>query len=419
MAGKSSMSKITGCLAVVLFLLSIVATEVTYASEIDILVDKLVEKGILTRDEAQQIITETREETRKKVETGTHEGLPEWIQKIKIKGDFRLRYQGENKESDKADRHRGRYRLRVGVGAKVIDTVKVDFGLASGGDDPRSTNQSMANTFETPDIRINYAQAQWDPIPWLTLKGGKMNGIKNCIGYTSDLLWDSDINPEGASVQLHHKISDVELFLNTGFWILDEWSDDSSDPYMVVVQQGFKYKFGDKAHIRLACAYYSFDEVEGYMLDHSAGTNTLHGGVFKYDYDAINPSIEIGITEPFGESIPVPSLSVFGEYVYNGDPDDEDSGYLAGIKFGSEKVKKAFDWQVKYMYRHLEKDAWLDTFPDSNAYGGKTDVEGHEAILEIGIGKNMTLGLDYYSMERILGDEKNTSLWQVDWVLKL
>ena len=35
-------------------------------------------------------------------------------------------------------------------------------------------------------------------------------------------VWDSDIRPQGVSVSINRKVGDVELFVNNGFWIIDE-----------------------------------------------------------------------------------------------------------------------------------------------------------------------------------------------------
>jgi len=53
------------------------------------------------------------------------------------------------------------------------------------------------------------------------------------------------------------------------------------------------------------------------------------------------------------------------------------------------------------MYRHLEKDAWLDSFPDADALGGDTNAKANEFIFNYGIGKNMVFGLDYYDSKRL------------------
>ena len=63
----------------------------------------------------------------------------------------------------------------------------------------------------------------------------------------------------------------------------------------------------------------------------------------------------------------------------------------------------------------------LDIFPDSDALGGKTDIQSNEFIFEYGLGKHVTLGLDYYISERLKAPANNYSrehLLQVDVVYK-
>ncbi|RKX58413.1 MAG: hypothetical protein DRP29_06615 [Thermodesulfobacteriota bacterium] len=399
-----------------IFVWLLLIPSLSYSGEIDILVEKLVDKGILSLGEARAILIETKEEIRKNLAKGKLEILPKWIQNTKIKGDLRLRYQWEDKH-DAPDRHRGRYRFRLGLETKVNRTIKMSAGLATGGDDARSTNQTMCDGFSTPDIRLDYAYVEWMATSWLVLKAGKIKSIKKLIFRPSDLLWDSDINPEGISCLLSKKRNNYDLFMNVGFWILDE-EKEAVDPYMWIVQPGIEYKFGKNAHLKLALAGYSFDNVKGATLtngkNNSGKYNTLEGGVLKYNYNSISPSIEIGFKKPFGGLIPY--LTVFGDYVNNPDPSENNNGYLFGIKFGDKKVKRG-KWQVKYMYRYLEKDAWIDIFPDSDAYSGHTDVKGHEFAFTYGVGKNVTLGIDYYYMERIKGIGRK-HLLQLDWKIK-
>jgi len=51
------------------------------------------------------------------------------------------------------------------------------------------------------------------------LKAGKIKSIKKLLFRPSDLLWDSDINPEGISLLLNNKVNNFDLFMNTGFWM--------------------------------------------------------------------------------------------------------------------------------------------------------------------------------------------------------
>ncbi|MDD5771452.1 MAG: putative porin, partial [Candidatus Omnitrophica bacterium] len=72
----------------------------SYAGEIDLLLQKLVDKGVLTGAEAQQVKYETQEQVKKEIATAKSSSLPEWLQKIKLKGDLRLRYQYKHTKND-------------------------------------------------------------------------------------------------------------------------------------------------------------------------------------------------------------------------------------------------------------------------------------------------------------------------------
>ncbi len=399
------------------------------AGEIDILVDKLVEKNILTPIEAQIILDETRQEVAQEVAENKSYALPAWVQKMKLKGDLRLRYQWQKKKAS-AERTRGRYRFRLGATTDVTDKVEVGFGLATGSDDPRSTNQTMDSTFETPDIRLDYAYAKWDATPNISLYGGKFKR-KPILWQTSDLLWDGDINPTGFSAALGKSniFENVDGFLNVGSWVLEEASSDQSDPAMYYVQPGVKWAITDGISSKLALTYYNFTGLEGKNLTHNAGTNTTvnqGGGVngLYYSYNTLNPSFEIGMKNPLGKDFDlIKYAAFFTDFVHNPDPSENNNGYLYGVKFGDKKIKKPGQWQAKYMYRRLEKDAWVDAFPDSDAYSGDTGVKGHEASLKYALLKNVIFGLDYYCMELIdqsssTGNHRKENLVQVDLLFK-
>ena len=156
---------------------------VSYAGEVDILLQKLVEKGVLTAGEAQEIKTETQEQVKLEIAQGKNASLPQWLQTTKFKGDFRLRGQRQYKKSNNnnsagdtsIERSRARYRLRFGAESKVFDRAKVYFGLASGDSgDPRSTNQTLQDQFSKKNIYIDYAYADYIAAPWATLIGGRM-----------------------------------------------------------------------------------------------------------------------------------------------------------------------------------------------------------------------------------------------------
>lgn len=385
------------------------------AGELDILTEKLVEKNILSHIEAQIMLDETRQAVAGEITAGMSYAVPKWAQMMKFKGDLRLRYQYNNKNGS-VNRQRGRYRLRFGAESRINNSLKVFFGLASGGNDPRSTNQTMDASFETPDIRLDYAFSQYAIKPWLTVYGGKFQR-KLAFCQLSDFLWDSDINPEGISLTSNKVMRyDFDLFLNSGWFVLDESNSDTSNPSMSVIQPGFQWDMNDERKLKFAVAYYGFNDLKGDSLSHSRLTNSLSGGKLSYDYGVFNPSIEFSF-EDFENTV-IPYYAVFAEHVRNEKVSKNNKGNVFGFAIGNKKVEKQSQWQLKYARRRLEKDAWLDTFPDSDFYGGKTGVKGHELILEYALVDNVIFGADYYNTQNISGIKKTEDLCQMDLKLK-
>ena len=115
-----------------------------HAQSGDALVDKLVQKGILTVDEAQDLKAEADKDF--KAAYSMKSGMPDWVSSFKINGDFRGRYDGiyhdannygpkpapEANSFANADRNRFRYRLRLGVIATLEDHFEIGLRLGSG-----------------------------------------------------------------------------------------------------------------------------------------------------------------------------------------------------------------------------------------------------------------------------------------------
>ena len=393
------------------------------AGEMEMLLDKLVKKGVLTQGDADEIAKETKQaaaqkekaEQQKKQEDTKTAGFPDWVRTMKLGGDLRLRYQGEDTENDgTGTRSRGRIRLRFGAEAQPAEGWTAGLRIATGSGDPRSTNNTMDNTFEMDQIRVDLAFARYKPLPWLSLVGGK---FENPMFRPSDLLWDTDITPEGAAVQLNYPFSkSLDLFFNSGFFVVDE-SSSGKDPFMWALQPGVNWKITNDTNLKMGLAYYYFSNVKDNNLDYSSNTNTRvrNPNRLEYGYNAPVVSAELGFDKI---SAFVPYLGFFGEYTKNPDPSDNDTAYITGVKFGHKSIAKLGDWQFQYSYRRIEKDAWLDTFPDSDFYGGRTGVSGHEAIFTFGLAKNVNVGLDYYNTRQVRGPENTQHLFQADLNLR-
>jgi len=118
-------------------------------------------------------------------------------------GDLRLRaeptFGGPGDQSQ--DRFRERIRFRFNAEAQLNDQFRGGFSLASGDlNNPISTNQTLNQYTTRKPIAIDRAYATYNPA-WfrsLTLTGGKFA----YPWFNTELVWDKDLNPEGAAETL-------------------------------------------------------------------------------------------------------------------------------------------------------------------------------------------------------------------------
>ncbi len=401
---------------IVTFLL-VLSTTLAFAGEVDRLVEKLVEKGILTQGEAYKIVAEAQEEARKDEAAvkGEIDRVPGWIKNTKFKGDARLRFEQKVKNDDETSR-RGRVRARFGFDTQVNPQLKVGLGIASGGSDQTSTNQSFKDSFSTKGLMLDKAYATYSPlaIPGMSLTGGKFSNPF----YNTDLVWDGDITPEGVAVCYKAKEG---LFVNTGFFPLNEAKHGKEALYLLGAQVGFNGKIAD-TKFNAGVAYYSYEGLKGQDPDDVSPAadppgNTLVGGNYAYDYTFWDFNVDFTPFEiPFGSfSMPVKFKA---NYVVNLASDvKEDHGYLLGFDIG--KASKKGSWNFGYNYREVGADCVPAIFNDSDMNGGGTDLKGHKFGFAYALNDNSTLGITYLmgeSLGKTTTDDLNTL--QVDYIVK-
>jgi hypothetical protein len=305
-----------------------------------------------------------------------------WAEKVKIKGDIRTRYQFEDKTGSE-ERSRGRIRYRLGIIAKPASNWEVGAGLASGGSDPRSTNQTMQDAFSSKGINLDYAYAQYTHSDTgLTAVAGKFKR-KVYLWAPTDVMWDGDINPEGVAVSFAPMKG--PLWLNAGILVLEEHeSATRRDSHMGYGQFGLKFKSGDMFG-KLSGTIYTFGQMKAAGSDAytgAGGTNTDN------NLGSFNLAGEVGTKVGGGK------FSVVGEYINNYETNTkEGTAYIVGFKH---KIGK---WKMKYLYADVEHNAVPDFLPDSDRFGGDTGIKGHEVEFEYAINKKVSVGLDYYATE--------------------
>jgi hypothetical protein len=309
-----------------------------------------------------------------------------WSEQVKIKGDFRYRYEAIDVE-DRDSRERNRIRARVAIAAQLPSDTEVGIGFATGGDDPVSTNQTLGGGGSTKDVRLDKAYFKWNATAGLYVQAGKFSNPLY-KPQKSSLLWDGDWRPEGigAGWAAEHLFA---AFM--GNW-LESDTKNRNDTFSYSLQGGTKFSLGE-AKLTAALAYHNFPTrgatpFYGDDDDPDFFGNSSVAGVYLYDYEMLEVGADLAM------SVFDMPLSIYANYVNNQDADDYNSGWLAGISLGKASGKGT--WGVGYQYRDLEADAVLGLLSDSDFAGGGTDGKGHILSGAYGINKQWSLGLTWF-----------------------
>ena len=420
------------------------------AQSSDALLNKLVDKGVLSTKEAEDL----RKETQKDAEKGSSKmspqksPLPDWVTSLKFYSDLRLRFEGIYANSgDFADRARFRYRMRPGFTAVLKDNFEVGVRLTSGeasgnfGGDPISGNTSLSDNGSKKFIYIDLAYGKWHAVKkddWnLSFTGGKM---ENPLSFASTDVFDHDYTPEGFAQEASYRLNSNHVFKATAVqYILDEVDTSGKDPALVGGQLRWNATWDKHWSSTLGGAYLSIlnrDSLTTAAVPNQGRGNTRNAaGALVHGF---NPYIgDAGLTYLF-DSGPLYKgtfpVTVSGDYIYNPSAPNDNIGWSAGARLG--KAGKKNTWQLDYRYTHLEADAWYEEFPESdfgavyatapvggnNGYRSGTNVKGHWVKASYSPADALTLSVAYFFTDLInpnpSGSDSGAGRLQVDLVWK-
>jgi hypothetical protein len=325
-----------------------------------------------------------------------------WTDRVALNGDFRYRYEWIDVEGS-STRNRNRIRARTNLKADVTDNIEVGFGLATGGDDPVSTNQTLGAGGSSKDVVLNLAYADWAVTDGLNLIAGKFKNPLTRVG-GQPLTWDGDWTPEGLAL----KYKRGWFFANAFGSFLESDTRKTNDMFAFGGQFGAAASLGD---VKLTGGI-------GYYAIPSAGNETPFGdpadpGDF-YGNTAVEQSglpcgttgadcvylYDYNLTQVFAEAsfnIGDWPMLVFADVVTNSDADDDDLGWTIGAKLG--QAKDRGQMQFAYYYAEKEADSMLGLLTDSDFGGGGTDSSGHWLQFNVGVNKSWTVGAQYFINE--------------------
>jgi len=372
----------------VLLLLAETAMAEVSQSEIDMLreqirilserLDQLEQSTNAESSDQSVLVVETQETTANdaeldaKVDQAVAEKVDEkmasvsWAERIRWSGDFRYRYETITQDFN-PDRNRNRIRARAHLQADISDTMKVGIGLASGSDDPVSSNQTLGGGGSSKPLELDLAYFEWSGLSNTRILGGKFkNDLYRPGG--NGLLWDSDWRPEGTSFDYDNGT----LFAaGVGTWVESD-SSKSQQEFSYGLQGGVKLGLGDSALLTFGAGYFHFN---------SEGKQSFYGDddFFGNSFDPVTGTYLYNYYEwegfaALGFSILDRPAELFVDYVYNTAADENNTGYAFGFQYGG--VKKKGDWEFTYTYEKLEADAVFGLLTDSDFGNGGINAKG-------------------------------------------
>ncbi len=440
----------------------------------DALIDKLVDKGILTVKEANQL----RDEADKDFSKGfaVKSGMPDWVTSLRIGGDLRGRYDDIwNDDPTFQDRGRFRYRLRPSIIATLRDNFEVGLRLTTGepresfGGDPISGNVSYGDNGSKKFIYVDQAYGKWTAFNTPSWSGVLTLGKMENPFVFSDILFDPDYTPEGFAQQFGYNIDEKHsLKGNFGQFILDELSNSSGDPFMFGAQARLESVWSPKitTSLGLSALVISSEEqlsetpavttlvqpvnaqgapvgapvtitrtaAANAVPNVNSGNSRNAAGVLTQDYNPIvaDASFTYTLDHFWQYNAPFP-IRIAGDYLHNPGADRNNTGYSVGITFG--KSGKKGLWDVSYRWKSLEGDSWYEEMVDSDfgavygppssgrlPYRAGTNVEGHIFRFNYSPYDSLTIGVTYYLASPInplpAGFNEDTGRLQVDAIWK-
>lgn len=246
----------------------------------------------------------------------------------------------------------------------------------------------------------------------------------------------------------------------------------SDDRYLYGAQLGVNWKINKDFNFKLGAAYYDFRDIQGelsdpfvpltaqdngstdgrrpafaqkgntYMalrrivptIDNDFGTSKqfqYFGLATGFRDLALTARLDYNHFEPF-------QVSIMGEYIRNlafdrqdieakainnrtdstgtglAPYDGGDTAWIVGVKVGNVALDKRWNWNFGMNYRHVESDAVVDGFADSDFGGGGTNVKGFSIYGALALSPRVYLGLRWMSSDEIAGPPLKNDILQVD-----
>lgn len=286
-------------------------------------------------------------------------------------GDIRFREEGldnENVANARENYDQLKTRVRIGARTQISDTLSTEIRLATG-TGGISTNQTVGtNSTQNYDFRLDRAFAKITPNESLLIRAGRTENPFVIVGENS-MMFDADLNFDGASVAYTHKMDATSLQLIVAHSILKESTNAKTNADATLTSAELVARFGNDTHgFMVTVAEHVYSRIKGNVAVVGFNGNTSTGsgaGVYAYDYDVSDFGLEYAYK---GMSVPV---TLFAEMAKNNRTSNEETGLIYGVRVN--KMKKKNDWMLSVDNREVQANSTLASLADSDAFNGGTN----------------------------------------------
>ncbi len=374
------------------------------------------------------------------------------------------------------DRHQGRERFRLGIDANIGEGLDAGIRLATGNiRNPVSTNQTLGNTGGRYEFTIDRAFLKYNLVDdnkfnWLTLMGGRT--VNPFFTGGSELVWDEDLSFEGIFGTVRHQVGAKDMpgaiggkgptvFATAGIFPLQASTGLSTrDKWLFGGQAGIDWGFDNQDELQVGMGYFDYRNIQAKINktrgatcnDNSAEINQsvpqflqygnsltpicnsnfstgpgtfiqfpgLYGLASNYRIININATYDMALFAPhhlkfsadFAKNVGFNRKEILA---YTGrDISNQTTAWQVKIDLGWQKVDAHGKWNVFTMYKHLERDAVLDAYTDSDFHLGGTNTKGWVIGGNYGLMKNVWLTGRWLSGDVITGPRYGVDVMQLD-----
>lgn len=439
------------------------------------LLDLLVRKKIITTQEAQEVRAELTQEAAAKASSSSGDKwkLSTPITELELYGDTRLRYEYRGGETasttsqphDWLERSRERYRLRIGLRGILADDWFFGVRLETS-QNPRSTNVTFGDDTSTSSgtsttingpfaknsdgINVGQAYLGYKGFPDLTLTAGKM---PNPI-ITTLMVWDADINPEGAAEQWKHTFTfnlsggggqalqslskdgksvvegagseplklKIDLFANFAQFVYDDANPENplgprktsngnlnpnTDAWLLAWQVGAKFTFPKNLYVQVAPVLYNYTGSGDTFNSPFVGgsPNLSNSDSLATNQTGIDHLLVLEVPAEFGFRLAGLPMRIFTDFAVNFEADerataagfpgkgDQRYAYLAGLGIG--QLKATNDWELRVWWQHTDQYSLDPNLVDSDIWDSRVNMEGIAVSAGYMLSNAVTFNLTY------------------------